>query len=272
MALLSFRRGNITINGINDAEQFGLRWHRLLLQNAAVPAVHLNAVAAPHLAPALASDVNPAPTNHSEPILDRPMDADSPLAADQVSSAPATDAIGAAPAQDAAAPAGEPAPASHAPFSVPAPLTDSTALPAPQPADAAPPGGFIPRAEAIIWSGPAIMAFPTEARDTGGDTASADEGSAAAPDVAAASDLPGNPDTTAPDLAVAPGAVTRDDLDPVLAAMGSGADHAAPSGATVDISAVFLPPGSSDLGFPGHGLDPGFAFTPQPLPPPPDFI
>jgi len=172
----------------------------------------------------------------------------------------------------AASPGGDLAPPSPPPLVVPSPLTESSAAPAPAPDDASPPAGHIPKADAIIWSGPAIMAFPPDSHDADGGAAGS--GVADAPNVADVPDLSGVPDVAdVPDEVNIIEAVTRDDLDPILAAMGSGTDHAAPSDGGGDLSAAFLPPDSPDLGHLPHGLDPGFAFTPQPpLPPPPDFI
>lgn len=62
-----------------------------------------------------------------------------------------------------------------------------------------------------------------------------------------------------------PHSLAAGDLDPILAAMGAGIDHA-PTG---DLGAAFLAPGANE---PPHGLDPGLAITPLPPLPPPDVI
>jgi hypothetical protein len=131
---------------------------------------------------------------------------------------------------------------------------------APLPADSAP-TGFLSKAEAVIWSGPAIMVFPGDAQEEGGNVA----GTLTADTPAA--DNPADP----------PAPVTRADLDPVLSAMGLGADHHIPSDSgshipsdsgSADLSGAFLPPDGND---PPH-FDSGMLFTPPPLPPPPDLI
>jgi len=246
MALHGRFRGDITIQGPGGDDQFGLRWNRILFPGG-MPAVHFG--------PATAGNEAAAADGHAEPTLTLPIDANS---------APADDfggtALGATPQADAAPPADAPGPALfwHPPYFAAEPL-DASAGQSPAPGDPAAAAGLIPKSEALIWSGPAIMIFPGDAHESG---------SAASPDLAGTPGATGTADV--PDT---PAAITRADLDPVLAAMGSGADHGAasdPGGA--DISAAFLPPGSSDLAHPPHGLDPGFAFTPQPMPPPPPDI
>jgi hypothetical protein len=282
MAFLGHRRGDISSPVINGEDQVSLQWHRLLFSSVAMPVVKhvpdaasiLAPAVAVHLGPATVPDAAPAPTNHAEPILSAPIDSDSRVPGDQdpggLGAAPIS--TGGAPVphdgEAASLPADLATPAPPPPV-VPAPLTESSSPPASVPDDAAPPAGHLPKSEAIIWSGPAIMAFPGEPHETGGGAAAPDNNG----DTASA-DMAGTPDVRdAPDLADIPDVLTRADLDPVLAAMGSGADHAAASDGGGDLSAAFLPPDSGDLALPGHGLDPGFAFTPQPpLPPPPDFI
>jgi len=65
--------------------------------------------------------------------------------------------------------------------------------------------------------------------------------------------------------------LSRDDLDPILTAFGSGQDGQSETGAG-DPSAAFLPPHAGDVAELGHGLDLGFALTPAPLAPPVDMI
>jgi hypothetical protein len=165
------------------------------------------------------------------------------------------------PQAESAAPAA-PDPVSHPPYFAPEPLHDLASDPATLPVDAAPPGGFIPKSEALIWSGPAIMAFPADSHDATSDITP--------PDLASAPDAPGTSELPTP-----PDVVTRADLDPVLASMGSGPGHTPPAGDVGgDVAGAFLASDGGDLpALPPHGLDPGFAFTPQPpLPPPPDVI
>lgn len=276
MAFLGYRRGNITTPVINSEDQAGLEWHRLLFSSVAMPATKhapaaaaILAPAAVNLGPATPAGTSPAPTDHAEPMLTAPLDSETFIAADpepaRLGTAPVSTGSVAAPlVEEAASPVANAA-APPLPILAPSPITEASSPAAPVPADAAPPAGHLPKSEAILWSGPAIMAFPPESHDSDGAAASGvaeTAGAPAAPDVADTPDFTGVID-----------AVTRDDLDPVLAAMGSGENHAAPSDGAGDLSAAFLPAGGSDLAHPGHGLDPGFAFLPQPPPPPPpDFI
>lgn len=219
-------RADIMAHGFAEGDQLGLRWDRILRAVEGTPLT-----------------------------LTAPIDADS---------APANDAGGAVPnlttPADAADPAGGAAPGlfSHPPYFADEPLYDSGSY---APGDPAPPAGFILKSEALIWSGPAIMAFPGDAHDIAGGAANPDSNPAGTADPSAIADV-----------AETPGALTRADFDPVLAAMGSSADHAAPAGpGGADLSNAFLPP-DGDLAHQAHGLDPGFAFTPPPMPPPPDII
>lgn len=261
MALLGLRRGDITLHGINNGEQFGLRWHRLFFPFDGMPAVHVG--------PATALPATPGEDAHTgltaPPTLPMPVDADSSGPGDQDLGGPgpnSTDGVPAPQIEDATIPLVDRALDTvwHPPYTALMPLTDAPTDPVPAP-DSAPPAGHIPKADAVIWSGPAIMAFPADPHETSGDAA-APGGAGDTADVA---------DT--PDVADAPDALTRADLDPVLTAMGSGADHAATSDTSGgDLSAAFLPPDSGDLADLPHGLDLGFSFTPPPLPPPPDMI
>jgi len=65
--------------------------------------------------------------------------------------------------------------------------------------------------------------------------------------------------------------LSRDDLDPILTALGAAHDGQSDTGAR-DLSSAFLPQHGDDLPGLGHGLDIGFAFTAPPLPPPVDVI
>jgi hypothetical protein len=260
MAFPSLRRGDLTIKGISSEEYNGLRWHRLLFPAVGMPAVHygieLGTFAAVHLQPATVSGVAQAPLNHSEPMLDAPLDSESPLPAGldlgELGAAPNSTQDAPAPQiENGASTIDEVNPFWHPPYFMPGPQTDAPITPATL--DPAAPAGHIPKADAIIWSGPAIMAFPPAAEETSGD--------AAPPDVAAAPDAGGTDD-----------AISRDDLDPLLAAMGSGADHGAPPESGGDLGAAFLPPDSDAIAGVPHGLDPGFSFTVPPMPPPPDII
>lgn len=262
MAFHGLRRGDIAINGINGGEQFGLRWHRLLFPTEGMPAVHLGPLSPVHFGPvAESTDANAAPQvyGHAEPTLSIPIDETSIPSDDSAAGAPSAGGAPAPAVADEARVPDEANPFWHPPYFAPSPLTESHDVPAlpsePPSGDTQPPAGFIPKSEAIVWSGPAVMAFPGEPHDTGG--------SAAAPDAT------GAPDTATTDL---PGAISRADLDPILTAMGSGPDHGAPSGTGgADLGTAFLPPGSGDSDL-AHGLDSGFGFTPPPLPPPPDII
>ena len=257
MWLFGLRRADITIHGISGG-QFSPLWHRLILPFEGVPATHFRPF---HLAPAAFG--NPAPTGdgHSVLTLPAPIDAATPIPGDQDSGGSGsagngTYGIPAPQLGDAASPLDDQAPGRHPPFFAPAPISEARFDGASTPGDSAPPAGHIPKSEALIWSGPAIVVFPAEAHETSGDAAAPDGG-----------------DTASSDVADTPDVLTRADLDPVLAAMGSGADHPASSDAGAgDLSAAFLPPGSDDLADLPHGLDLGFAFTPPPLPPPPDMI
>lgn len=111
------------------------------------------------------------------------------------------------------------------------------------PADPAPDSGLLPRAEAVMWSGPALMVFPGDVQEASADVATAD-------------------------VSDAPDPVTRADLDPILSAHGSGAPVPADAGA-LDLGAAFHSPGEGDS---PHLADSGMLFAPPPLPPPPDLI
>jgi hypothetical protein len=262
MTFHSLRRSDITVHWIEDRFDFDPRWNRHLIP--------LDGIAAMHPGPPLANAA-PTPEGHGEPTVSAPLDADSAIA-----TPPTDDAAGpTVSAPEPAAPATETAPAAmpdafwHPPYFAPEPQTESSPDPATIPADTAPPGGFIPKSEALIWSGPAVMVFPPDSHDATGDAAAPDSGSttnsAGTPDLTASPDQGGAPDT-----AGTPDAVTRADLDPVLAAMGSEPDH--PNLFDDDggnLGAAFLPPDHVDL---SHGLDLGMSFTPPPLPPPPDLI
>jgi hypothetical protein len=187
-----------------------------------------------HLGPAsIDNQGTTIPSGHGEPTLTAPIDAETTLSAPiDAESAPTDDAGGAVPN-----------------------LTT--------PADAADPAG---RPAADLFSHPPYFASePLHDSDTTygpGDPAPPVgfilKGEALIWSGPAVMVFPGDPHDTASDAAQpdSSAAVTAD-----LSAMAGGAD----------LSNAFLPPGS-DLAHPGHGLDPGFAFTPPPMPPPPDII
>lgn len=277
MAFIGLRRGDITIHGINE-DQFGLRWHRLLFPLHDMPAVH----------------IGPLTTNVGTPAADGHVEQTLPAPIDETSSAMA-DSAGPGLAQGSTDDTTVPAPEAdaegtgglllvhdnvwHPPYLAPEPLVDGTGNPS-IPSDSAPPGGFIPKSEALVWSGPALVPVSDLAHETGGGDgapqSTADSGGASdtagTPDTGAAPDTVGTPDTAgAPDTADAPDAVTRGDLDPILESMDGGHAILFDTGGG-DLGAAFLPPDSDDPGDLGHGLDLGFSFTPPPLPPPPDVI
>jgi len=257
MAFHGLRRGDITIHGINGGDEFGLRWHRLLFPADVIPTFYIGPMSPILLGPVTVSADShgiPQVYGHAEPTLSIPIDETS-IPSDDPASGGQSGAAGGVPAADGAPDLGDESSTGDLtstwhPLYFPSPQTDLHAVPAPPPDDGAPPAGFIPKSDAIIWSGPAIMAFPPDSHDAGGDAPA--------------------PDTATADI---PDAVTRADLDPVLTAMGSGADHAAPSDSGgADLSAAFLPAGSDDPAALSHGLDPGLGITPPPMPPPPDII
>jgi hypothetical protein len=274
MAITGYKRGDFLIHGLGAEDQFGLRWHRLLLNLRDMPAVHLGPVAE--------ADHSPAPQqNHSEPTMTAPLDAESTqVATPDGSGAPASGLGGAAEAPaiaDEANPFAGIDQSWHPPF-FEAPIAESTGH-APQ--DGAPPGGFIPKADALVWSGPAIMAIPADMHDAAtaagaappANGGTADAGNAASGDAgstAAGHDLPdggGTADAAAPPDEANIGLVlTRDDLDPLLTAMGGGAAHSAG-----DLSGAFQPAGDDHLPL-DFGLGAVVTLPPMPPPPPPEVI
>jgi hypothetical protein len=228
--------GHILINGVNYAyvENFGLRWQHLLFPGEGAPAVHFQ--------PMTLSYESPAPDGHLHPMVAMPLGPDDPI--------PEDGGLGGSGAtHDPTGANGEGGGAAdllvvlgqeilHPPFFLDGPF--AYASPSPNnvwrtlPAD-----GHLPGAEALIWSGPAIMAFP--------------------PDSHAPADDAGTPEVTVPH-----DALTRADLDAALTAMGDY--HGAPSGGS-ELGAAFLPSGS-DL---PHGLDLAM-IAPPPMPPPPEII
>ena len=265
MAFPSFRRGDISMNMIGNDGAFAVRWHRLLLALENMPGIHFTAATSDH-AP-------PAPEGHLEPMVPAPLDAETatPAADDLTGSAgPQLPASG-EPAADLTGLLGDAGFDNlwHPPYFLSGPLD-----PAPAGATAAPdhppPDALLSKADAVMWSGPALMIFPGEPHETAEGAAAPDTG---APDVASASDSDvaggapdsaGPPDT--PDTAGMPDAVTRADFDPVLTAMGAGHGDGASGG---DLGGAFLPPDADDG---SHGLVSGMLFTPPPIPPPPDGI
>jgi hypothetical protein len=283
MAFSSLRRGGFSIHAVNSEESFSPRWLRLLDAADGIGAVRLGAAAA--AAPAILPETQAAIDHGTGPIhVDPPAPAlveldfsglgpnsdglwrfisfaplsspDSPDSPAEAALAPGDFApagvipndgapIPAAQVDEASILTGPPGPDSvwQPSTLAPDPLPDAPAAPesAPTPDDPDPAAGHLPKSEAVIWSGPAIMAFPTDAHETGGDLA--------------------------PPEATIDGALTRADLDPVLASMASG--HSILSGlGDGDLGAAFLPPESSDLADLPLGLDVGGLFTPPPLPPP----
>jgi hypothetical protein len=165
MAFLGLRRRDLTIQGMGNEEHFGLRWHRLLLpveNQLLFPAEGSPTV---HFGPAMPAYEPPVADIHTGLTalltLPMPLDADSPAFGEQ-------DLGGAVPAgilfdapatliADTASPADGASPDWHPPYVAESPQSES---PMDAPADSAPPEGFIPKSDALIWSGPAIMAFP----------------------------------------------------------------------------------------------------------------
>jgi hypothetical protein len=116
------------------------------------------------------------------------------------------------------------------------------------PAEGGSASGVLPAADALIWSGPAIMEFPPADSHGPGD---------------APAGLPSDADLA--------NILSHADLDPMLASMGTGGESdALLDPGHGDLSAAFLPPGDPDTSL--FGLDAGMLYTPPPLPPPPDFI
>ena len=268
MAVSGLRRGDISIHGIGSEEGFAVRWHRLLFQAASMPGFHLG--------PLTLAPLNAAPDGHSEPQLPGVLNETTTIPADDPAGAVQEPRLG-APAPDPAPQLadlvgllgdGQPDPLWHPPYVLSGPLDqepDPTATPADDPSDS-----LIPKADAVLWHGPALMIFPGEPQDTA-DAAAAPDTSAGtnAPDTAG-SGVPDTADAAPPDTAGTPDAVTRADFDPVLTAMGSGAAHPAPSDSGgADLTSAFLPPDADD---PLHGIDSGMLLTPPPIPPPPETI
>jgi hypothetical protein len=228
MAFLGQRRGDITIHGINEGEQFGLRWHRLLFPLEGMPAVHVGPPAAAQLGPATGGNPTTAPDGHSVHTLTMPVDADAPGDQDSGGLGPAADPADGTPgpqSEDAGSLLGDQDSFWHPPYLAPMPLGDAPADPEPVLGESDSSAGHLPKSDAIIWSGPA-MAFPADPHETSGDGA----------------------------------------------ASGGGGDTASSDAGAGNLSTAFLPPGSDELADLPHGLDLGFAFTPLPLPPPPDMI
>jgi len=118
----------------------------------------------------------------------------------------------------------------------------------PPPGEGGSASGVLPAADALIWSGPAIMEFPS-----------------------ADSHAPGGAPATIPDMAALQDILSHADLDPVLASLGTGAEpDALFDPGHGDLGAAFLAPGDPDTLL--VGVDAGGMFTPPPLPPPADFI
>ena len=184
MALYSLRH-DPTFPGM-DEHLFGLRWHRLLIQIQAMPALHFGLDANPAAMPASEDQIQPwttMPLATLSPVMLDPREVVPVVPAD-------ANPFGGLAFRDQ-------------PHFMPTPTSE---WPPAAPTDAPPPDGLIPRSDAMIWSGPALVVFPGEPHDAAGDSA-----------------------------------VTRGDLDPVLSAMGPEA-HGPPP---VD-PAAFLPTDASD--------------------------
>ena len=124
------------------------------------------------------------------------------------------------------------------------PITDPPIDASTPPAEGGSASGVLPAADALIWSGPAIMEFPPANSHGPGD---------------APAGLPSDADLAR--------ILSHADLDPMLASMGTGGESDAlfdPGHG--DLSAAFLPPGDPDTLL--FGADAGMV-TPPPLPPPP---
>ena len=235
----------------NDLGLPSLNWQSLIAAYGQLPALHIGPAAGTGVNTATAwADGTPKPSAPVMITADTPItdDMDSPpsgwfhLAADghPLPAAPAADQSAGPPALTGAAWLAQ---NFHVgPITTP-PIDSAT----PPPEDGGSASGILPAVDALIWSGPAIMEFPS-----------------------ADSHAPGDAGAAGPDLATLADILSRADLDPVLAAMGGGAEpDALFDPGHGDLGAAFLPPGDSEV--PLVGVDLG-SLTPPPLPPPADFI
>jgi hypothetical protein len=260
MRLSSEGHDSMAVTGVPDEDNLArpvsnpaspiVNWHGLLAAYGDLPAVHIGPAAGVNTASAWA-DGTPKPSAPVMITADTPItdDMDSPpagwfhLAADgrPLPSAPADDS--AAPADLQAAGVAWLAQNFHV-----VPITDSPIGDSTPPGDGGSASGILPAADALIWSGPAIMEFPSADSHAGGDAA------LATPDMTTLADI-----------------LSRVDLDPVLASMGTGAEpDALFDPGHGDLGGAFLPADDPDSLL--VGVDAGVFFTPPPLPPPPEFF
>ena len=254
MALKTVPDEDNLVRPVNNLTPPGVNWQSLIAAYGQLPAVHIGPVAGTGVNTATTwADGTPKP---SAPVMitadtEITADMDSPpsgwfhLGADgrQLPSAPAADGPTDQSAQQLSAAAWLAQNFHIFPITTP-PIDEST----PPPGDGGSASGILPAADALIWSGPAIMEFPSADSHGAGDAAG-----------------------TMPDLATLADILSRADLDPVLAAMGGGAEpNALFDPGHGDLGAAFLPPDQPDTSL--LGLDAGMVFTPPPVPPPADFI
>jgi hypothetical protein len=252
MALTGVPGDDTLHKGVNDVAQANVNWHGLFAAYGELPAVHIGPAGTGVNSATAWADGTPKPGAPVMITADTPItaDMDSPpagwfhLAADGTTlpSAPADDAAASAGLQLAGA--AWQAQNFHI-VPITDPLIDGAVTP---PGDGGSASGVLPAAGALIWSGAAIMEFPSADSHGPGD---------------APAGLPGGADLS--DI------LSHADLDPVLASMGTGGESDAlfdPGHG--DLSAAFLPPDDPDTSL--FGFDAGMLYTPPPLPPPPDFI
>jgi hypothetical protein len=154
------QRGDITIHGIGGEDDFGLRWHRLLFPMVGMPAVHLGP-----------ADINTSSAwANGTPKLafPTPIDANTPIGDDQGSllfglfrvsgdgtqllSAQSDDSANSFTLHTAST-------AWQSPYIQDTPFAETSDA-ATAPGDAIVLPGLLPKADALIWSGPAVMEFP----------------------------------------------------------------------------------------------------------------
>jgi hypothetical protein len=238
--------------GVTDLTQPSVNWHGLLAAYGELPAMHIGPAGTGVNTATAWADGTPKPSAPVMITADTVItaDMDSPpagwfhLAADgrPLPSAPADDS--AAPADLQAAGAAWLAQNFHVMPIIDPPI-DGAVTP---PGDGGSASGILPAADALIWSGSAIMEFPPADSHSSGDAA-----------------------LTSPDMTTLADILSRVDLDPVLASMGTGAEpDALFDPGHGDLSAAFLPPSDPDSLL--VGVDAGVFFTPPPLPPPPEFF
>jgi hypothetical protein len=252
MALVNVPDEDNLVRPVNNPAQLNVNWHGLLAAYGELPAVHIGPAGTGVNSATAWADGTPKP---SAPVM---ITADTPITAD-MDSPPAGwfhlaadgTPLPSAPAEDAAASAGlqlAGAAWQAQNFHI-VPITDPPIDGAvTSPDDGGSASGVLPKADALIWSGPAIMEFPPADSHGPGD---------------AQAGLPSDADLA--------NILSHADLDPMLASMGTGGESDAlfdPGHG--DLSAAFLPPDDPDTSL--FGFDAGMLYTPPPLPPPPDFI